>query len=135
MIRLRTEEEVAAKRTRRKKREREKGKKKGNAAEGELVDEPIGEVKWEERLTIWCTVRANAKVKSFSFPPDDVGTEKTGIPVGVTCSVRCYADSSSFFSRWQITLSRRTPFHPRPAPGKPPSSPMVAPQSPPRRTR
>ncbi|KAL7420607.1 beta transducin [Cryptotrichosporon argae] len=71
VLRLRTEEEVAAKRARRKKREREKGKKKGAADAEEAADPAAEEVKWEERVTTWCVVRANAKVKSFSLAPED----------------------------------------------------------------
>ncbi len=44
-------------------------------------DERSGEAKWEERLVTWCTVRANAKVKSFAFPPDEADTTKGGVPV------------------------------------------------------
>ncbi|OCF31605.1 U3 small nucleolar RNA-associated protein 12 [Kwoniella heveanensis BCC8398] len=82
ILRLRSEEEVAAKRARRKKRDREK-KKKGKTdvveedeVNGELAE---GEVKWEERLAVWCTVRANAKVRSFAFAPEEIASAKGGI--------------------------------------------------------
>lgn len=86
VLRLRTEEEVAAKRARRKKRDREKGRKKGEAEieaaqEGETEQDGDGEqVKWEERISAWCIVRANAKVKSFSLAPEEVGG-KGGVSV------------------------------------------------------
>ncbi|WVQ82103.1 hypothetical protein IAT38_004231 [Cryptococcus sp. DSM 104549] len=83
VIRLRTEEEVSAKRARRKKRDREKKKKgKGDAkvqGEEEEEDNDNEEVKWEERVTTWCTVRANAKIKSFSFADEGVSSVKGGI--------------------------------------------------------
>ncbi|WVR09691.1 hypothetical protein IAU60_006766 [Kwoniella sp. DSM 27419] len=84
VLRLRSEEEVAAKRARRKKRDREKGKKKGKGEveEEEQVNEEAdvdGQVKWEERLAVWCTVRANAKVKSFAFAPEEIASAKGGI--------------------------------------------------------
>ncbi|KAK8853493.1 hypothetical protein IAR55_004200 [Kwoniella newhampshirensis] len=84
IIRLRSEEEVNAKRARRKKREREKGKKKskGKGDEEELdgdVAEDAGIVVWEERATTWCTVRANAKVKSFSFADGEIASAKGGV--------------------------------------------------------
>jgi hypothetical protein len=56
IIRLRTEEEVAAKRARRKKRDKEKGKKKGEA-EGEVAEEEDSAIKYEERVVEWCTIR------------------------------------------------------------------------------
>ena len=81
---MRTEEEVAAKRARRNKRNREKGRKKadepGAEKEETEIDADGDGVKWEERVQAWCIVRANAKVKSFSLGPDEVGT-KGGIPV------------------------------------------------------
>lgn len=74
VLRLRSEEEVAAKRARRKKREREKSKKKGTVTEEEAdvnSPAPTEEIKWEDRVTTWCVVKANAKVKSFSLAGDD----------------------------------------------------------------
>ncbi|BEJ00040.1 hypothetical protein CcaverHIS631_0410820 [Cutaneotrichosporon cavernicola] len=68
VLRLRSEEEVAAKRARRRKRDREKSKKKGVDVEEEAMnEEPIA---WEDRVTTWCVVKANAKVKSFSLGED-----------------------------------------------------------------
>lgn len=81
MLRVRSEEEVMAKRTRRKKREREKGKKQGASAETDAQEEVAGEVKWEERLVTWSMIRANGKVKSFAFPPYEADKPKNGIPV------------------------------------------------------
>jgi len=75
ILRLRTEEEVAAKRARRKKRDKEKGKK------SEIVDEEDSAVKYEERVVEWCTIRANAKVRSFAISPEDVGSGKGGISI------------------------------------------------------
>lgn len=78
-----------AKRARRKKRDREKGKKKGaddsEAAVVEVKEEDSGEVKFEERVQAWCTVRANAKVKSFSLATNEetVGS-MGGIPVSIS---------------------------------------------------
>jgi len=80
IIRLRTEEEVAAKRARRKKRDKEKGKKKGEA-EGEAVEEEDSAIKYEERVVEWCTIRANAKVRSFAISPEDIGSGKGGISI------------------------------------------------------
>ena len=82
VLRLRTEEEIAAKRARRKKRDREKGRKKGEKGE-EAAEEQVeetAEVKWEDRLQTLCVVRANAKVKSFALGPEETGV-KGGIPV------------------------------------------------------
>lgn len=79
VVRLRTEEEVAAKRARRKKRDKEKGKKKPEGAEGaEAEDAPVT---FEERVVEWCIIRANAKVRSFAVSPEDTGTSKAGISV------------------------------------------------------
>ncbi|RXK35130.1 hypothetical protein M231_07605 [Tremella mesenterica] len=92
VLRIRTEEEVGAKRARRKKREREKGKKKqlpllasatnksGLTEKGDDVGE---EVKWEEKLTSLCVVRTNAKIRSFAFD-EEVG--KGGVSVLVQLS-------------------------------------------------
>ncbi|ORY22394.1 putative WD-repeat protein [Naematelia encephala] len=82
VIRMRSEEEVESKRNRRKKRDREKEKKKG----GEVAvtvngNDEVTEIKWEERVTTWCTIRANAKVKSFSFPAEEVASTKGGVPL------------------------------------------------------
>jgi U3 small nucleolar RNA-associated protein 12 len=99
VLRLRSTEEIAAKRARRKKREREKEKEKEKGAKGKgkkLTQEEIEpngdaegegqeEVKWEERVTVWCTVRANAKVKSFALPSDGSST-KAGVPVSIIFS-------------------------------------------------
>jgi U3 small nucleolar RNA-associated protein 12 len=79
-LRLRSVEEVESKRARRKKREREKGKKKGEDGAGHEVDDAAGEVRWEERVTGFCVVRANAKIKSFSLAEEEP-TSKGGISV------------------------------------------------------
>lgn len=81
VIRLRTEEEVAAKRARRKKRDKEKGKKKSEGVEG--VDTEDVPVTWEERVVEWCIIRANAKVRSFALSSEDTGSSKNGISVSV----------------------------------------------------
>lgn len=74
VLRLRSEEEVAAKRARRAKRNREKGKKKGAAEEDVDADaETDGPVAWADRVTTWCVLRANAKVRSFALAPFDGG--------------------------------------------------------------
>ncbi|KIR53961.1 U3 small nucleolar RNA-associated protein 12 [Cryptococcus gattii Ru294] len=82
ILRLRTEEEVNAKRARRKKRDREK-KKKGKSDkqkdEDKEEDEKDEPVKWEERVAIWCMVRANAKIKSFAFADENVASVKGGV--------------------------------------------------------
>lgn len=103
ILRLRTEEEVAAKRARRKKRDKEKAKTKGKAgAEGEDaevngdgdVDEPV---KWEERVVEWCVLRANAKVRSFAISPEDVGSGKGGISILIALannSIKVYSTPS-----------------------------------------
>jgi U3 small nucleolar RNA-associated protein 12 len=80
ILRLRTEEEVAAKRARRKKRDKEKGKKKGESTDAEAAedDEPV---KWEERVVEWCVLRANAKVRSFAISPEDTGSGKGGVSI------------------------------------------------------
>nr|XP_019043827.1 U3 small nucleolar RNA-associated protein 12 [Kwoniella bestiolae CBS 10118]OCF22757.1 U3 small nucleolar RNA-associated protein 12 [Kwoniella bestiolae CBS 10118] len=80
-LRIRSEEEVNAKRARRKKRDKEKSKKKGkqDEEEEEVNDVPSGEVKWEERITSWCVVRANAKIKSFAIARDQVDSAKGGV--------------------------------------------------------
>ncbi|KAK1922326.1 putative WD-repeat protein [Papiliotrema laurentii] len=76
VLRLRTEEEVAAKRARRKKRDREKGRKKGDEGAEQENDEADDQpVKWEERVQAWCIVRSNAKVKSFSLGPEDASVK------------------------------------------------------------
>ncbi|TXT15782.1 hypothetical protein VHUM_00285 [Vanrija humicola] len=81
VLRIRSEEEVAAKQARRKKRDREKKKKtKGAATEEEAeANEPAAdaEIKWEDRVTTWCVVKANAKVKSFAV------ASETGKTVGL----------------------------------------------------
>lgn len=81
VLRLRSEEEVAAKRQRRKKREREKGKKKGAVTEeeAEVNEDDTEEVKWEDRVTTWCVVKANAKVKSFALADDEPGSKTMGL--------------------------------------------------------
>jgi U3 small nucleolar RNA-associated protein 12 len=96
-LRIRPEDEVLAKLARRRKRaaekEREKGKKKGRAekdaqdehgqdANGALDD---GEVKWEDKVAVLCTVRANAKIKSFSLGRNE--GLKGGVPVRRTPSL------------------------------------------------
>lgn len=100
MLRLRPAEEIAAKRARRKRREKEKEEKaKGKASKGKKVSQEevatneagaqgdgegegdeVGAVRWEERVAVWCTVRANAKVKSFALAPDG-GVSKAGVSV------------------------------------------------------
>lgn len=72
VLRLRSEEEVAAKRARRAKRNREKGKKKG-VTEEEVEANDLGPVAWEDRVTTWCVIKANAKVRSFALAPYDGG--------------------------------------------------------------
>lgn len=80
VLRLRSEEEVAAKRARRKKRDREKSKKKGVTEEEADVNSPANdEIKWEDRVTTWCVVKANAKVKSFSLSADDGSAKNMGL--------------------------------------------------------
>lgn len=79
-LRLRSIEEVKAKRIRRKKREREKGKKTAVEDTNGHEEEDV-EVKWEQRLVTWCIVRANAKVKSFALSPSEADTTKGGVPV------------------------------------------------------
>ena len=108
-----------AKRNRRKKREREKGKKRGPVLEvtGQEVED--GEVKWEERLVAWSVVRANAKVKSFAFPPHEAETHKGGVPVSESSPATPHAELSSFSSRSPITPSRLTSSPPLPSPGSP----------------
>lgn len=84
ILRLRTEEEVSAKRARRKKRDREKKKKgKGDKQkdEGKEEDEKDEPVKWDERVAVWCMVRANAKIKSFAFADENVASVKGGVSV------------------------------------------------------
>lgn len=90
VLRIRSLEEVAAKRARRKKREKEKGKKKGGKAAVEDDEDgaadpegaaQVDDVKWEERLTSWCVVRANAKVRSFCLPSDNSLSVKGDISV------------------------------------------------------
>ncbi|WWC72303.1 uncharacterized protein I206_106265 [Kwoniella pini CBS 10737] len=80
-LRIRSEEEVNAKRARRKKRDKEKSKKKGKVdpEEEELNDVVEGEVKWEERITSHCVVRANSKIKSFALAQEEVDSAKGGI--------------------------------------------------------
>ncbi len=71
-----------AKRARRKKRVREKGKKGAVGDDGDDGQEVAdGEVKWDERFVTWCVVRANARVKSFAFPPHEADTTKGGVAV------------------------------------------------------
>lgn len=82
VLRVRSEEEVAAKQARRKKRDREKSKKKKGAAatteeEAEGNEPADAEIKWEDRVTTWCVVKANAKVKSFAI------ASETGKNVGL----------------------------------------------------
>ncbi|ODO09357.1 hypothetical protein I350_02957 [Cryptococcus amylolentus CBS 6273] len=81
IMRLRTEEEISAKRSRRKKRDREKKKKaKGkDEKEDEVEEEDDEPVKWEERVAVWCVVRANAKVKSFAFASESSTFVKGGV--------------------------------------------------------
>jgi U3 small nucleolar RNA-associated protein 12 len=93
-LRIRPDDEVLAKLARRKKRaaEKEKGKggKKGKGvdvangnskadAENEEQEGVEGEIKWEDKVAVLCTVRANAKVKSFSLGPNE--GLKGGVPV------------------------------------------------------
>lgn len=73
VLRLRSEEEVNAKRARRAKRNREKSKKKGVTEEEVEVNDPEGPIAWEDRVTMWCVIRANAKVRSFALAPYDGG--------------------------------------------------------------
>lgn len=89
-LRLRSNEEVQAKQARRKKREKEKkDKKKGAAVDIDLEGETVGAessngvVKWEERIAVLCTVRANAKIRSFALSDTDSGLGKNGIPVSL----------------------------------------------------
>lgn len=93
---------------RRKKRaaekEKEKGKKKGgkgdagangNTEQGENGaggDVEEGEVKWEDKVAVLCTVRANAKVKSFSVGPNE--GLKGGVPVRPSSPYSAEADDS-----------------------------------------
>ncbi|WWD03840.1 hypothetical protein V865_001896 [Kwoniella europaea PYCC6329] len=84
VLRIRSEEEVNAKRARRKKRDKEKSKKKGKQQveeeeEEQLNDGVTGDVKWEERVTSWCVIRANAKVKSFAMAREQVDSAKGGV--------------------------------------------------------
>jgi len=80
VLRLRSEEEVAAKRARRKKRDREKNKKKGKTDEEEEIEVDAEEaVPWGERVTTWCVVKANAKVRSFSLANDEHNAKQLGI--------------------------------------------------------
>ena len=81
ICRLRSVEEIRTKRTRRKKREKEKVTKRGLVDHDGESEDDIGAIGWEERLVILCTVRANAKIKSFAFSPYEADTAKGGIPV------------------------------------------------------
>nr|ODO01220.1 U3 small nucleolar RNA-associated protein 12 [Cryptococcus depauperatus CBS 7855] len=81
VLRLRTEEELSAKRARRKKREREKKRKsdhkgKEDNKHAEVDEEPI---EWKDRMAVWCAVRTNAKVKSFAFADENASSIKGGI--------------------------------------------------------
>jgi U3 small nucleolar RNA-associated protein 12 len=87
-LRIRPDEEVLAKLARRKKRaaekekEKEKGKKKGKGGEEVKVEDGVegsDTVKWEDKVAVLCTVRANAKIKSFSLGPNE--GLKGGVPV------------------------------------------------------
>lgn len=102
ILRLRTEEEVAAKRARRKKRDKEKGKKKGQAGEGGDIEalvegEGDGPVKWEDRVVEWCILRANAKVRSFAVSPEDIGSGTGGVSILIALannSIKVYSTPS-----------------------------------------
>lgn len=112
ILRLRTEEEVSAKRARRKKRDREKKKKgkgdkqKEEDKEEDETDEPV---KWEERVAVWCMVRANAKVKSFAFANENVVSVKGGVSVSDNefVSETCSSIGSCFW-RCPTTPSNHT---------------------------
>lgn len=84
-LRIRHAEEVQAKQARRKKRDKEKKDKKkdqGVDVKEEAADHlPSGEVKWEDRVTLLCTVRANAKIRSFALSDSEAGNSKSGVPV------------------------------------------------------
>ncbi|WRT69934.1 uncharacterized protein IL334_006925 [Kwoniella shivajii] len=88
ILRLRSEEEVNAKRARRKKREKEKGKKKSKSdvlEEEEEINEN-GSIQWEERITSWCVVRANSKIKSFALADEEIASAKGGVQLLVALS-------------------------------------------------
>lgn len=81
VFRLRSEEELRKKLARRRRRDREKakdGKGKGKETEGD--DETMegdadavvegAEIEWRDRLAVWSIVRAQGKIRSFSFAPD-----------------------------------------------------------------
>ena len=111
VLRLRSEEEVSAKRARRKKREREKGKQKGEAAAGDMDGEESSEVAWQDRVQGWCNIRTNAKIKSFALSEADSGSFKSGVPVSFKLYERARALTEfSFWSPYLTTLSRPTPF-------------------------
>lgn len=100
-LRIRSSEEVQAKQARRKKREKEKKEKKDRAGvngdDGEVNGENGigGAVRWEDRIAVLCTVRANAKIRSFALSDTDSGTGKSGIPVGSLLSLPAKHSHSS----------------------------------------
>lgn len=85
VLRVRSEEEVQAKRVRRQKREREKSKKKKatagteEEADGNEKDVTNETVAWLDRITTWCVVKTNAKVKSFSLARDEPNSKTVGL--------------------------------------------------------
>nr|XP_018261192.1 U3 small nucleolar RNA-associated protein 12 [Kwoniella dejecticola CBS 10117]OBR83350.1 U3 small nucleolar RNA-associated protein 12 [Kwoniella dejecticola CBS 10117] len=103
-LRIRSEEEVNAKRARRKKRDKEKSKKKGrpDPEEEELNETGDGEVKWEERITSHCVVRANSKIKSFALAQQEVDSAKGGVQLLVALannSIEAYTIPSPSHSK------------------------------------
>ena len=113
-FRLRTEEEVAAKRARRKKRDRVKGKSK-DEIEGAAEDvahaeedgvEP-GAVGWGERAALLCVIRGGSKIKSFSISAD----HDRRVQVSVAGSMRATANRR-FYWPYRTTPSNRTSSHP-----------------------
>lgn len=87
VLRIRTAEEMAAKKLRRKKREREKAKAKGGE-DVDNVEEEDDEVvesgnEWIARITGWCVVRASGKIRSFSLVDSEDPSSSKGVQVGV----------------------------------------------------
>lgn len=91
VMRIRSAEELAAKRLRRRKREREKAKAKANGTDGNGKDEPNEADEeedgdsWSNRVTGWCVVRATGKIRSFSLPEGEEAMGAKGMAVGRIC--------------------------------------------------
>ncbi len=133
VLRIRTAEEMAAKRARRKKRDREKAKVKVANDEDDVEDDEDLAAgngnEWIARIAEWCVVRASGKIRSFSLVDSEDASSSKGVQVSVDLHLQLSRTLPTarllFRSCWHFLtiLSRPTPCQPPLFLETPPQSP------------